>query len=603
MKLQIPCIALAAAAFFLAGCSSEKSATLQPAGLANTRISGELAERIARNFDRLETEYYWPENVYWSEEKSGGWPADKEGRTILALTLDAQASGRVPIYLDTLLKMLPGHLNTKGYLGTIHPGADEQQLSGHGWLLRGLCEYYEWTGDKNVLAYAGTIADSLFLPILPLIKDYPADPASRVSDTGDMSGSTQNTVNSWRLSSDVGCVFIGMDGLIHYYKYDRDPRIKEAIDSLVSLYLSIDLVKIKAQTHASLTALRGLLRYSDITGDSTLLPEVEKRWKLYKDYGMTENFENYNWFERYDTWTEPCAIIDSYLTAVQLWMKTRNPAYLEDAEKIYLNGIASTQRANGGFGCDKPTGVDYHHLAIHADEAYWCCTMRGGEGLGRTAEYSYFTAGDTLFIPFYRESSLELKDRKLALRQSTDYPFGSRVEFTLEKVPNREMSLAFFIPSYMNDTLRINGETVTASKKDGFAVLTRRFSSGDKVELDYAFSPSWQPLANKDISDTTLRKALYGPLVLGAKTTEPLIVSENTLPPVRIGNRYEFLIEETGDTLKPLYHLMDPSVSLKDKYHREVIASPAGTNPFARMESLRRTNTLHPDASQNQEKK
>ena len=418
-----------------------------------------------------------------------------------------------------------------------------------------------------------------------------------------MSGSTQNTVNGWRLSSDVGCVFIGMDGLIHYYKYDRDPRIKEAIDSLVSLYLSIDLVKIKAQTHASLTALRGLLRYSDITGDSTLLPEVEKRWKLYKDYGMTENFENYNWFERYDTWTEPCAIIDSYLTAVQLWMKTRNPAYLEDAEKIYLNGIASTQRANGGFGCDKPTGVDYHHLAIHADEAYWCCTMRGGEGLGRVAEYSYFTAGDTLFIPFYRESSLELKDRELALTQSTDYPFGSRVEFTLEKAPDREMSLAFFIPSYMNDTLRVNGEKVTANKKDGFAVLTRRFSTGDKIELDYAFTTSWQPLANKDISDTTLRKALYGPLVLGAKTTEPLIVPENTLPPVRIGNRYEFLIEETGDTLKPLYHLMDPSVSLKNKYHREVIAAPAGTNPFARMESLRRTNTLHPDASQNQEKK
>lgn len=603
MKLQIPCIALAAAAFFLAGCSSEKSTTLEPAGLTNTRMSGELAERIARNFDRLETEYYWPENVYWSEEKSGGWPADKEGRTILALTLDAQASGRTPIYLDTLLKMLPGHLNAKGYLGTIHPGADEQQLSGHGWLLRGLCEYYEWTGDKNVLTYAGTIADSLFVPILPLLKDYPADPAARVSGTGDMSGSTQNTVNGWRLSSDVGCVFIGMDGLIHYYKYDRDPRIKEAIDSLVSLYLSIDLVKIKAQTHASLTALRGLLRYSDITGDSTLLPEVEKRWKLYKDYGMTENFENYNWFERYDTWTEPCAIIDSYLTAVQLWMKTRNPVYLEDAEKIYLNGIASTQRANGGFGCDKPTGVDYHHLTIHADEAYWCCTMRGGEGLGRTAEYSYFTAGDTLFIPFYRESSLELKDRKLALTQSTDYPFGSRVEFTLEKAPNREMSLAFFIPSYMNDTLRVNGEKVTENKKDGFAILTRRFSTGDKIELDYAFTTSWQPLANKDISDTTLRKALYGPLVLGAKTTEPLIVPENALPPVRIGNRYEFLIEETGDTLKPLYHLMDPSVSLKNKYHREVIAAPAGTNPFARMESLRRTNTLHPDASQNQEKK
>ena len=144
--------------------------------------------------------------------------------------------------------------------------------------MRGLCEYYDWTGDERVLGYAKTIADSLFLPILPYVGKYPSDPSKRVADTGDMSGSAQNTVNGWRLSSDVGCVFIGMEGLIHYYRYDRDPRIGELIDELIGLYLSIDLVRIKAQTHASLTGVRGLLRYAALTGNDTLVAEADKRW-------------------------------------------------------------------------------------------------------------------------------------------------------------------------------------------------------------------------------------------------------------------------------------------------------------------------------------
>ncbi|MFR3488373.1 MAG: hypothetical protein ACLTTP_03230 [Alistipes ihumii] len=275
-------------------------------------------------------------------------------------------------------------LNAKGYLGSIHEGsADEQQLSGHGWLLRGLCEYYAWKKDPQVLEIARGIVDSLFLPIAPLVDRYPLSEEQRVSGAGDMSGRVQNTVDGWALSSDVGCVFIGMEGLIHSYQYIPSEESKALIDKLIALFERMDLTGIRAQTHASLTALRGMLRYAALTGDTTLIPRVEKRWKLYKEYGMTENYENYNWFERYDTWTEPCAIVDSYLLATQLWAATRNPTYLEDADKIYLNGIAATQRHNGGFGCDKPVGVVYPELGIHADEAYWCCTMRGGEGLGR----------------------------------------------------------------------------------------------------------------------------------------------------------------------------------------------------------------------------
>ena len=154
----------------LSGCDPKNESALRPSGFENVRIGGELAQRVNRNFDRMESELYRPENVYWTEEQSNGWPADKEGRTILALVLDARASGRKPVYLDELIALLPEHLNEKGYMGTIHDGVDEQQLSGHGWLLRGLCEYYEWTGDRRVLDIGRGIAENLFLPVLPYVE-------------------------------------------------------------------------------------------------------------------------------------------------------------------------------------------------------------------------------------------------------------------------------------------------------------------------------------------------------------------------------------------------------------------------------------------------
>lgn len=544
--------------------------SLSPVGFGNVEIGGELAERIARNFDRMESEFYQPEQVYWTEEESNGWPADKEGRTILALVLDARASGRQPKYLNTLIEMLPEHLNEKGYMGTIHQDIDEQQLSGHGWLLRGLCEYHEWTGDTTVMNIAKGIVDNLFLPVSAGVDRYPIDPKERVAGVGDMSGSTQNTIGGWRLSSDIGCVFIGMEGLIHYYKYNRDPKVKALIDQLIGLFLKIDLVGIKAQTHATLTALRGIMRYSQITGDMSLLSEVQSRWNIYKEHGMTENFENYNWFDRCDTWTEPCAIVDSYILAVQLWQATRNPQYLADAERIYYNGICATQRSNGGFGCDKPVGREFDNISIHADEAYWCCTMRGGEGLGRVAEYSYFAAGDTLFVPFYHQSRVRVPEKNLVLDQTSDYPFGDMVSFYVTETPETPVTLALGAPAYMNvDSLTVNGVSADYDRADGFVTVLQPFEAGDKIQLHYSFTAGWTPL----ICDSTRVKAMYGPLVLAADGGKEVTEVSRDSKVLKADGQMMFADSISCGVLSPLYHLMSPKVALSEGYDRKVIYS------------------------------
>jgi hypothetical protein len=66
-------------------------------------VGGELRKRMMKNFDRLEEEKYQPHRVFLTEEESGWWPGDTEGRTILALVKLARITGRKPIYLDSII--------------------------------------------------------------------------------------------------------------------------------------------------------------------------------------------------------------------------------------------------------------------------------------------------------------------------------------------------------------------------------------------------------------------------------------------------------------------------------------------------------------------
>ena len=357
----------------------------EPVQWRNIEVSGDLQNRISGNFNRLEEGKYQPDNIFLTNQQSNYWPGDTEGRTVLGLTLDAQASKRTPQYLDEIIKRFPEHLNRKGYFGDIPPHSilDEQQLSSNGWVLRGLCEYYLWKHDAKVLAMINQMVDSLILPTRGMhLNKYPIDPKKRIH-IGEYSGSRYtNPVNNWVLSSDIGCDFIFLDGVVQAYQVTQNENLKPVIEEMIELFLKIDLFEIQAQTHATLTALRALSRYYNLSHQASLVPEIESRYRLYREQGMTENFENYNWFQR-PLWTEPCAIVDSYILAVNLWRYTGKPSYLEDAQLIYYNGIGATQRYNGGFGCNSCSGAGSPLLLRKVQEAHWCCTMRGGEGLFR----------------------------------------------------------------------------------------------------------------------------------------------------------------------------------------------------------------------------
>jgi hypothetical protein len=537
------------------------------------QVRGELNTRLMKNFDRLEEEIYQPENVYMTEEASNWWPGDKEGRTILALTKLARATGRTPKYLDAMIKLFPEKVNEKGYFGTIHAKGviDEQQLSSHGWVLRGLCEYYLWKKDPAVLGYINRIIDNLVLPTKGYHQNYPIDPAIRKHGGHESGNRINEKVGNWILSTDIGCDFIFMDGVVQAYQVTKREEIKPVIDEMIRVFRKTDFIQIKAQTHATLTGLRALVRYYQVSGDSSLIQTVEKDFDLYRKFARTENYANYNWFGRPE-WTEPCAIVDSYMLSMQLWQITGKPEYAGDAQLIYYNALGFGQRANGGFGTDNCSGVNTVFLQPDTYEAYWCCTMRGGEGLASVSQSLFFKGNQSIWVPSFENASVNLKleNDSILLDETTDYPFGSEVNFKVKETNlHFATQIKLLAPEWIkNPEVFINGKKIQTNLENGFICFTQKLNKGDQISYRFKLKSGAEKLENPN-SLAGYHKYFYGPLILGYKGKEEINLSQNAEFELK-GNKTFSLRNDTLQFI-PVYHLLNPEVKKDLGYQVQVI--------------------------------
>lgn len=157
---------------------------MQALDLSNITLTGELAFRLGRNYSRLEDPMYRASEIFQADKQ--GWPGDWEGRTILALCLHERISKRKAAFLDEILEALDAQWNERGYLkGICAPEAiNEQQLSGHNWLLRGLLELYISRNEEKYAERARRIVENLYLPLLGKFPTYPTAREKRMAKAG-----------------------------------------------------------------------------------------------------------------------------------------------------------------------------------------------------------------------------------------------------------------------------------------------------------------------------------------------------------------------------------------------------------------------------------
>lgn len=368
-------------------------------GRAVFRTRLEYDTRLRSSLQRLQLEDYRVDVVI-AETTASDWPGDLAGRLLLSLSRLARSGhGTAESATDLFEAMLDSTLD-HGYFGApLAEVVDEQQVACHGWVTAAYLQYGFLTGDPRAFAAADRVVDGLILPALSRFSDYPVK-RDLVAD-GAPSGTATKVVNNWLISTDTWCILLALNGLVPYTEHKRRDDVVAASEALIATLSSLDLLGNRVQLHAALAAARNAAHFSELTGSEAAHEAASSVYKTYARHARTLNWATYNWFDREDSWTEPCAIVDSIGLGLALWRQTGDSKYVRDVAFIEHNALGFAQKRGGGFGLDTVSTPSEPVIRVIHEDARWCCTIRGALGLIdlRDRSVSWTETGIEVLLP------------------------------------------------------------------------------------------------------------------------------------------------------------------------------------------------------------
>jgi len=214
---------------------------------------------------------------------------------------------------------------------------------------------------------------------------------------------------------------------------------------------------------------------------------------------------------------ECCCAYNMMKLARHLYTWDGDPRFMDYYERALLNhrlGTIEPQTGHTSYFLSLAPGA-WKSLCTE-DDSFWCCTGTGVEEYAKLNNSIYFHDSASLYVNLYFASRVNWRERGVRLRQQTDFPQSDRTELIVEKSPAEPWSLCMRIPAWTTtaSVIAINGRRLEVAGTPGtYLTVTRRWKSGDRVELTMPMRVTAEPLAN----DPTRQAFLYGPLVLAGQ--------------------------------------------------------------------------------------
>ena len=215
-----------------------------------------------------------------------------------------------------------------------------------------------------------------------------------------------------------------------------------------------------------------------------------------------------------DHFETPCGSYAAIKLARYLLRATGDARYGDGLERVLFNGTLAVKEpgADGDYPYYSTYGAQTQK--VFYSKKWPCCSGTLVEGVADYVKNIYFRANDGVAVVLYAPSQLKWSEggTKVTLSQETEFPLADKIAFSIDPAAPVKFSLRFRIPGWAaaSPTIAINGKPVHFTTQRGFAVIRRRWSTGDTLTLELAQTFRAEPIDELHSNTVAL---LRGPLV------------------------------------------------------------------------------------------
>jgi hypothetical protein len=414
------------------------------------------------------------------------------------------------------------------------------ELYNAGHLYEAAAVHYKATGKRNFLDIALKNADLMVKTFGDGEGQVKAVPGHQIIESG--------LIKLYQIAKN--------EHYLNLAKYFLDNRGNPENHELYGDY-SQDHIPVVQQDEAVGHAVRAMYMYAAMTdiaaikNDTAYSQAVHKLWdnmvykKMYITGGIGAKRNNEGFGENYElpnltAYNETCAAIGDVYWNHRLHNLSGDVKYFDVIERTMYNGLIS------GLSLD---GVKFFYPnALESDGVYkfnqgactrkdWfdcsCCPTNLIRFIPSIPGLIYSKTSNGIYVNLYasNEANINLDSNQIKISQKTNYPWDGNVSISVNPEQTSEFSIKLRIPGwsrnevlsgdlyrYLNSskekaTLKINGELVTATEKDGYFAITRQWNKNDTIELNFPMEVR-EVIANDKVKDDNGKVALeYGPIV------------------------------------------------------------------------------------------
>lgn len=220
---------------------------------------------------------------------------------------------------------------------------------------------------------------------------------------------------------------------------------------------------------------------------------------------------------------ESCNSYNMLKLTEDLFYSNPSAEYADYYERTLYNHILSTQHPeHGGYVYFTPVRPRHYRVYSSTNQGMWCCVGSGMENHSKYSQFIYTHQNDSLFLNLFIASELNWQDKKVKIKQETNFPDEEQTKLTVTE-GSSQFTLMIRYPSWVKRgalKITVNNKNIAyTALPSSYVSINRLWKKGDVVQIVLPMHTTVEHMPNVP----EYIALMHGPILLGAKTgTEDL---------------------------------------------------------------------------------